>query len=128
MSAHTLLIGVDLVDCSRIESMLEHDSGFLALTFTPLELEDCAADVSRLGGRWAAKEATMKALGKGIGSVAPTDIEIRSGPEGAPTLTLAGSAERRAAELGAATWSVSLSHESGFALAFVIMTIGEPSV
>ncbi|WP_298461265.1 holo-ACP synthase [uncultured Cellulomonas sp.] len=119
---------MDLVDCSRIERMLQEDDGFLAIAFTAYEQEECGVDAARLGGRWAAKEAAMKALGRGIGSIAPQDVEIQSDSEGGPTLRLTGSAQRRAQELGATSWDVSLSHESGFAVAFVIMTIGGPCV
>lgn len=104
--------------------MIDQDLAFLDVAFTEAEQHDCSADPARLGARWAAKEAAMKALGKGIGAISPRDIEVYTNAEGAPTLRLTGSAESIAREIGVTAWSVSLSHESGFALAFVIMTIG----
>ena len=128
MSGTTFRAGVDLVDCGSIRRMLEEDAAFLDIAFTEREQADCSADPARLGARWAAKEAVMKVLRKGIGTVSPRDIEIRPDPDGAPTLSLTGSAQRWGNELGATGWSVSLSHESGFAVAFVIATIGGSGV
>ncbi|WP_193312749.1 holo-ACP synthase [Georgenia subflava] len=116
--------GVDLVDCARIARMLKEDTTFMDLAFTAAEQEDSKADPARLGARWAGKEAAMKALGQGIGAIAPLDIEIRRSENGAPTLELSGSAKARAHELGITDWSVALSHEGGFAVAFVIMMKG----
>jgi len=108
--------------------MLEEDVAFLDIAFTEREQADCSADPARLGARWAAKEATMKALRKGIGAVSPRDIEVCIEPDGAPSLRLTGAAQEWASELGATDWNVSLSHESGFAVAFVIMRIGGTGV
>lgn len=124
MSGPAFRAGVDLVDCDRMRQMLEEDPAFLEIAFTEREQADCSVDPARLGARWAAKEAVMKVLGKGIGAVSPRDIEIRSEPDGAPTLGLTGSAQHFGNEMGATDWSVSLSHEGGFAVAFVIATIG----
>jgi phosphopantetheine--protein transferase-like protein len=116
--------GIDLVDCARIARLLREDSTFLNLTFTAVEQEYCQKDPARLGARWAAKESAMKALGQGVGKIAPLDIEVSRDENGAPTMKLSGSAIARAQELGITDWSVSLSHESGFAMAFVVMTKG----
>lgn len=124
MSAGGMMTGVDLVDCARIARMLEEDVTFLDLAFTPAEQEDAAGDPARLGARWAAKEATMKALGRGIGSIALLDIEVHRDVHGAPSLKLKGAAKDRAQELGVTDWSVALSHEGGYAVAFVIMMKG----
>lgn len=121
MTMPRMTIGVDLVDCARIGRMLDEDTAFLDLAFTPTEQENCNADPLRLGARWAAKEAAMKALGRGIGAIALLDIEVRTRSDGAPSLELSGSAMERAQELGITDWSVALSHEGGFAVAFVIM-------
>lgn len=121
MSVIATAIGVDMVDCARLDRLVQADSTFLALSFTPEELAACRGDSSRLASRWAAKEATMKALGRGIGAVALKDIEVRSDDYGAPTLLLSGAARDRADELGCTQWSVSLSHECGMALAFVVI-------
>lgn len=125
MNSFGIISGVDLVDCARVASMIEEDKTFLQLAFTPSEQVDCRNNAGRLAVRWAAKEATMKALGRGIGAVAPLDIEVGHDHHGVPHLTLAGSAKARAEELGVTQWSVSMSHEAGVAVAFVIMVKGE---
>ena len=118
MMSAPITTGVDLVDCGRIARMLEEDRTFLDLAFTQEEQKDCQADPARLAARWAAKEAAMKALGQGIGSIALLD------ENGVPTMELSGSARTRAKELGITDWSVALSHEGGFAVAFVVMLKG----
>lgn len=128
MTITAVTAGVDMVDCGRIARMLEEDVTFLELVFTEAERADCGRDADRLAARWAAKEATMKALGRGIGVVAPLEIEVRHGDRGAPVLVITGSAQTRAEELGVTQWSVSLSHEGGLAVAFVIAMQGGPGV
>lgn len=125
MTISGMSVGVDMVDCTRFARMLEEDDTFLELAFTEGERADCGRDAQRFAVRWAAKEATMKALGRGIGVIAPLDVEVRHDDHGAPLLALTGSAQARAEELAVTQWSVSLSHEGGAALAFVIMMKGE---
>lgn len=128
MTFIAIMAGVDMVDCARIARLLEEDATFLELAFTDAERAECGRDTERLAVRWAAKEATMKALGRGIGAIAPLDVEVRHDDYGTPVLALAGSAQTRARELGVTQWSVSLSHEGGFAVAFVVMMKGECGV
>jgi holo-[acyl-carrier protein] synthase len=71
--------------------------------------------------RFAAKEALLKALGKGLtDGIEWTQIEIRREPSGRPTLHLAGRAELAAHALGATGFVVSLSHTDSHAIASVI--------
>lgn len=128
MMTSPITTGVDLVDCGRIARMLEEDRTFLDLAFTEAEQEECQADPARLGARWAAKEAAMKALGQGIGRIAPLDIGVCRDENGVPMMELSGSAKARANELGITDWSVALSHEGGFAVAFVVMLKGGDGV
>lgn len=86
---------------------------------TPQERHDSADRMGSLAARWAAKEATMKVLGIGIGKLDPTDVEVVA-KGGKPTLRLHRDAAKRSTELGLAHWSVSLTHESGWAMAFVV--------
>lgn len=95
-------------------------SNFLDSCWTGAEQEYCNGSVPRLAARWAAKEATMKALGQGIGDIDPVDIEV-VGEEGrAPRLCLHGAAQRRAYEIGVDDLALSMSHESDLAVAFVV--------
>lgn len=117
--------GVDLVDVARLERMLADSSpGFLASAWTKAEQADSELRPDRLAARWAAKEAAMKALGVGIGTLSPTDIEVRIDEFGAPELLLHGSARARSEDLNLKHWSLSLSHEGGLAIAFVVALAG----
>lgn len=120
-----LATGVDLIEISRIREALErHGERFVARVFTEAEQRDCGGRVSSLAARFAAKEATAKALGCGIGNVSWLEIEIRSDENKAPYLILHGEGIRLAKQLGLSNWSVSLSHTESHALAFVI-ALGE---
>lgn len=120
-----LMTGVDLVDVERLAGMISQSGPeFLEAGWTALELRECGAEPARLAARWAAKEATMKALGVGIGTISPLDIEVLTLPSGAPTLRVTGSALARAEELQVAHWSLALSHETRFAVAFVVALAG----
>ena len=125
MSVRPILTGVDLVDINRLMRMIE-DSGpeFIQSAWTTGELHYCKLNPERLAARWAAKEATMKALGDGIGTFSPLDIEVHNNNAGTPILQLHGTAGARAEELKVVYWSLTLSHEAGFAVAFVVALAG----
>lgn len=127
MTSIELRAGVDLVDIRRLQRLVEADSSFLGLGFTDHELTYCAGDPRSLAGRWAAKEAMMKALAVGIGRISPADVEVLTDTQGVPAIRLHGTALQRSDELGASGWSVSLSHEGEFAVAFVVGVIGGES-
>lgn len=116
-----LATGVDLIEIARIaEVVARHGKHYLERIFTPAELDYCGKRAESLAGRFAAKEAVAKALGTGIGDVAWKEIEILGDEQNAPTLTLYGAAEKKAKELGLATWSVSISHSQSHSVAFVV--------
>ncbi len=116
-----LASGVDLVDILRIREAIErHGERFIARIFTEAEQRDCRRRFESFAVRFAAKEATAKALGCGIGVIGWLDIEIRSDENHAPHLHLYGEAEKLAKTLGLSTWSVSLSHTHSQAIAFVV--------
>jgi holo-[acyl-carrier protein] synthase len=117
--------GLDLVEVSRIESMLErHGDRFRTRVFTPGELAHGAGarrEGEHLAARFAAKEATLKALGTGLaGGIAWTDVEIVREASGRPTLVLHGEAARRATHLGIVRWHLSITHAGGTAMASVV--------
>lgn len=121
-------IGVDLVDCSRFARILEVRRRFKDIVFTAREIADAEAVGEQqrnefLAGRFAVKEAVMKALRTGMtGCVKFTDIETRRTESGAPDLHLDGEAKRVAFELGISRADVSISHDGGFVVAFVLLT------
>ncbi|WP_158853021.1 holo-ACP synthase [Saccharothrix deserti] len=116
-----LQTGVDMVDVTELARMVElSGDAFLESSWTSTERLYCAGRTDRLASRWAAKEATMKALGQGVGQISPLEIEIAAVEGERPVLVLRGNAAARAHQLGLDTWSVSLTHEDRWALAFVV--------
>lgn len=121
MAGLVLRSGLDLLEIARLQTALErHGERFLQRIYTQYELELCRASVQSLAARFAAKEATAKALGTGIGAVGWQEIEIGRGANGEPTLTLYGKAAQLAASIGLQSWSVSLSHTQTTAAAMVV--------
>lgn len=116
-------LGLDAVDVDRFRRVLERRPRLLERVFTEAERADLAgrADpVPGLAARFAAKEAAMKALGAGLGTVGLAELEVRREPSGAPRLVLSGRAARRAARLGVASLEVSLTHTDRLAAAVVL--------
>ncbi|MGH8980763.1 MAG: holo-ACP synthase [Acidimicrobiales bacterium] len=113
-------VGVDAVDVERFGSVLDRRPSIATRLFTEGERRDGAGDVQRLAVRFAAKEATMKALGRGIGSVAWHDVEVVRAESGAPSLVLSSSAAILAARRGVSHWHVSLTHTATVAVAMVV--------
>jgi holo-[acyl-carrier protein] synthase len=119
-----LALGVDLTEVARIEQMLvEHGERFLRRVFTARELRDAGSGRGRcmhLAARFAAKEATMKALGTGLaGGITWQDVETVRAATGAPSVVLHGRAKEIASELGLQGWTISLTHTKTLAVAMV---------
>jgi len=117
-------LGIDLAGIARIRRVwTRHGERFCGRILHPDERDHVLAPADpaeRLAGRWAVKEAAMKALGTGWAEgVGFTDIALVPGPGGAPRLTLHGGALAAAQRLGALRWHASLSHSDGFAVAVV---------
>ena len=117
-----LTTGVDIIEISRIRDVLNsYQSRFLKRIFTDVEIAYCRGRAHNLAGRFAAKEAIMKALGTGIRGVGWKDIEISRKESGAPYVLLHGRAARRADILGLKDVSLSISHSRDYAVAFVVL-------
>jgi len=119
-----LRTGVDIVEIARIEKSIQrHGKRFLKRIYTEGELNYCQERLESLAGRFAAKEAAAKALGTGIwrAGIEWTDIEVKRDPEsGAPQLILHQAAKEQATQLKLTEWSISISHDSRQAIAFVV--------
>ena len=111
-------VGCDVVDVDRFAETLRRRSGLRERLFTAAELADAVrggvavgspVELDRLAARFAAKEATRKALND-LG-LAFHHTEVRCEPDGAPRLYLGGQPS---------TLSVSLSHDAGIAMAVVV--------
>ncbi|OAO00387.1 holo-[acyl-carrier-protein] synthase [Sphingomonadales bacterium EhC05] len=120
-----LVHGIDLVEIASTERLLnEPKDHHLKRCFTPAEQLSAGTGFERaakLSGRFAAKEAVMKALGTGFGNgIGFLDIEVTTLQSGQPQITLFREAEKLANSYGISSWIVSTSHEAGFAVASVI--------
>lgn len=116
-----LAVGTDLVAIDRVAALVgRYGNRFTERVFTVTELADCGNQAASLAARWAAKESVAKALGTGIGAVAFRDIEVVQDSRGKPDLRLHGQAATIAQSLGLQQWALSLAHDGGFALAFVV--------
>jgi holo-[acyl-carrier protein] synthase len=89
-------------------------------TWTRAEQTDVGDDDRRLAGRWAVKEAVMKALGVGLGEIGPLDIEVRTRKSGALFVILHRFAKRTATSRGIASWHASLSYGGNWALGLAV--------
>jgi holo-[acyl-carrier protein] synthase len=117
--------GIDMVDIESTQRLLADPTGqLLARCFTAQERQSAGDGLDRpdrLSGRFAVKEAVMKALGTGFGEgVGFLDVEIVTLPSGAPTVVLHAMAKVRAEAMGIDRWLVSTSHEGNMAIASVI--------
>jgi holo-[acyl-carrier protein] synthase len=122
-------VGVDLVSVDRIERLATEDPAALDTVFTAGELADCANGqrFERLAGRFAAKEAVLKAFGAGLLSpVEFTEIEIRSDPDGRPRARVHGALAALAAARGFVEADVSISHTAGLAMASAVVLCRPP--
>lgn len=104
-------IGVDIIDLERLDIDNKH---FIERVLTSNEYQIFQSFQSEkrkkeyLGGRFAGKEAYMKACHKGIGEISFHDIEILNNEDGSPYLN----------DLNA---KISISHENKYAIAFVLL-------
>ena len=121
-----LTTGVDITEIDRIRDLVDRwGDRFLRRIYTDDELDYCRGRAQNLAVRFAAKEATMKALATGARAVGWKDIEVVRGAGGAPSLNLSGRALRRAQKLGVKEVSISLSHSRDLAIAFVVGFIAD---
>ncbi len=114
-------IGVDLVDVERFERALTRTPKLRDRLFGSSDLSREDLSAQSFAARFAAKEATLKALGGHLQGFSWHDIQVSGEAGQPPTLVLAGAALARARERGASSWHLSLSHDKGMALAFVVM-------
>jgi len=119
--------GIDIVELSAIRRLRGRDEGhFLDECFTAAERDALPTGLVRdahVAGRFAAKEAVLKALGLGLsGGVSMTEIEIVSAPSGAPVMRFAGEALRTAVAGGLTRYETSITHDAGLAAAVVMLS------
>lgn len=128
-----LVTGVDLVEIPRVARILtRYGDRFLQRVYTPDEIRFSRGRPAELAVRFAAKEAVSKALGVGVRVLSPAgigwqEVETLNETGGKPYLILYGRAKALAQGQALETWSISLSHDAGLAIAFVV-ALGTSSI
>jgi len=113
-------IGIDIVEIARIKAAVDRwGDQFLSRVFTASEIQECAGQVHRLAGRFAAKEAVAKALGTGFGQIRPCDIEVLPDATGRPVVHI------RKPGIDDSRVVVSISHSDKHAVAIAAYIRGE---
>lgn len=128
---HVLGIGTDIIECLRIAQMIDrHGELFLERVYTPHEMNYCnsrKAATQHFAGRWAAKEAVLKAIGTGWKQgITWRDIEVRNHPGGRPSIVLTGGALAASQRLGIVEVMISISHCRSHATAYALALGGVP--
>jgi len=117
-------VGIDLIEIEKIAKNI-HSKTFLRKIFTESEITDCKSVVNspeRFAGKFAAKEAFMKAIGKGIHQeVWFIQIEVLNHESGAPYVQVNGEAEASITKLGVKKIHASITHTKNIAAAVVIL-------
>lgn len=115
-------LGVDICEIARMERALARHTTMRDRVFTPEEIAYCdrkARPAESFAGRFAAREATIKALG-GYRGKRWHDISVTRHPSGAPSILLGGNAKRRADTQGIDRILITFTHEKSNAVAFAL--------
>jgi holo-[acyl-carrier protein] synthase len=119
-------VGIDLVSAEEVRDSLAHlGDRYRDRIYTEAELRECGADVLRLAARFAAKEATMKALRRKDEPLPWRSIGVTTDAVGRPCLELTGPAATLARERRVIRLSVSLTDEAPSAAAIVFAEVEE---
>jgi holo-[acyl-carrier protein] synthase len=119
-------IGIDIVEVYRIRDTIARTPRFVDRVFTKNERAYCegkeAAAFQSYAGRFAAKEAFLKALRTGWrGKITWHDVEVVSDENGVPYLNVTGEAKKILAKHGANRVHISISHTADHAVAQVVL-------
>lgn len=109
-------VGVDLVDIARFEEHVSKTPKLLERIFVTTELD---APIKTIAGRFAAKEAFIKALG-GSEGVTWHEVEITKNSTGKPEIKTSGKTAETVASAGITNFHLSISHDAGMAVAMVV--------
>ncbi|BAZ09631.1 acyl-carrier protein synthase [Calothrix sp. NIES-4071] len=125
----SIRVGTDIVYIPRIQALVTRfGNRFLQRVYTPNEQQSCGLSneitrmaINKLAGRWAAKEAVVKALGTGWRGISYTDVEICRHPKGVPFVVLHNNALEIVAKWELDNYcQLSLSHDGDYATATAI--------
>ena len=115
-------IGVDVVDIGRFESLMQRQPTFLNRVLTDVEIHHRDGTIrsgASLAARFAAKEAVAKSLG-GPAGLSWHDVIVHTDLSGKPSLEIKGAALQLANSLAVSRWHISLTHDGGHSIAYVI--------
>lgn len=121
-------IGTDIVEIERIRVAVERNENFLSRVFSKNEIEYLTRRNFRpefVAGRFAAKEAVVKAMGTGFSGFDCRDVEIDRNAAGKPIVILKGKARQLAQKYGNYKIHISISHEIKNAIAFAVLEVDE---
>ena len=114
-------VRIDIIEVDRVRKVYErHGERFLQRVFTEREVQQCRGKITRLAGRFAAKEAISKALGTGLHGVAWREMEVVQLRSGRPSVRLHGNAKARAELLGLTAFDVSIADLAQFSIAIAV--------
>ena len=119
-------VGTDLVEVDRVRDALGRQPGLRERLFTVREWDYAHRHrdpMPHLAARFAAKEAVMKALGRGIDAMSFHEIAVERDDDGRPSVLLSGRAAEVAESAGVQAWAVSLTHTARLAQA-VALAVG----
>lgn len=120
--------GVDIVEIGKLRRVLQKSNALVSEIFTTAERRYCESKKDpyrHLAGRFASKEATLKALGLGLSGTGIDktfqEIEVVTRPSGKPSLLLTGWAGKMSNKKKIAQHTVSISHSGNYAVSTVIL-------
>lgn len=114
---------MDLCEVDRMRAALDRTPRLRDRLFTEAEQAYCDGrtdPTERYAARFAAKEATLKAMGLGVGACKWREIEVARADSGAPSLVLHGAARRLAADRGIDRWLLTMTHTHRVAEAIAV--------
>jgi len=118
-------IGIDIADQTRLQRSLErHGEHIIQRIFTEKEIAACQRyreKTEHYAGKFAVKEAFMKAVGMGIAKIEFKEIEVLNHENGAPYLITSGKAQKVIEQLKVTNIHISISHDANIAAAVVIL-------
>jgi holo-[acyl-carrier protein] synthase len=117
--------GIDIIEVDRVAQRVGSDNGFREMVFSKEEIQYCdskAFPYQHYAGRFAAKEAFLKAVGRGWDSgLSLNEIEVVNGPKGRPELRIFGQTEKELTYLGIRSIYLSIAHLKTIATAVIIL-------
>src|SRR5579859_5723333 len=114
-------VGIHIIEVDGVRKGYErHGARFRQRVFTEQEVLQCRGKITRLAGRFAAKEAISKALGTGLHGVAWREMEVVQLRSGRPSVRLHGNAKARAELLGLTAFDVSIADLAQFSIAIAV--------